>query len=77
MLFKIKTKRNTVLSKFWGHENRSEKYGWDHTTDRNLRALGALSPGNKDECVTSITDITSKTAKDVWSFQCEMQKNDI
>lgn len=47
----------------------------NHTTDKSLRALGVLSPGDKDECVTSITDISSKTAQDVWSFQSEMQKN--
>lgn len=37
----------------------------NYTTDRSLRALGVLSPSDKDECVTSITDITSKIAQDV------------
>lgn len=79
MSFKIETKRNMVLSKtspVLGVQKYIRKVWMEPYNWQNLRALSALSPGDKDECVTSITNIISKTAKDVWSFQCEMQKND-
>lgn len=59
---------------FLGYENTSEKYGWDYTTDRNLRVLGVLSAGDKDECVTFIIDITSKNCQGCLKLSMENAK---